>query len=167
MTIEQDVNKPAVPNRIELFEIDCTMIEGLGTLYRLTNNHTAVNFGGSVYSPYPIAITGIQQTSEGAPPRPSLSISNVNKLIGTLAFVYNDVVGAKVSYIETFSSYLNTGDRISAPPLKYEITRKVTHNKIGLTFELRSALDKERAYLPKRQMLKRDYPGLGINKWIR
>jgi lambda family phage minor tail protein L len=167
MTIEQDALKAALPHRIELFEIDATMIEGLATTYYLTNNQTSVNFGGLTYTPYPIAISGIQQTSDGAPPRPVLSISNINKIIGTLAFLYNDIVGAKVSYIETFSTYLNTGSRISAPPLKYEIRRKPTHNKIGLTFELRSALDNERSYLPRRQMLKRDFPGLGINKWIK
>jgi hypothetical protein len=31
---------------------------------------------------------------------------------------------------------------------------------------LRSPLDKERAFLPKRQMLRRDFPGLSINKHV-
>jgi hypothetical protein len=34
----------------------------------------------------------------------------------------------------------------------------------SLSFELRSPLDSDRGMLPKRQMLKRDFPGLGINK---
>lgn len=166
MSLEQDVNKAAAPPYLELFEIDCTTIQGVETMYLLTSNQTAVQFGGDTYQPFPIQITGVEQTSDGAPPRPRLDIANINKLFGTLAFMYGDIVGAKVVYIRTFEPYLNQESRISAPPMRYFIGRKISHNKVGLSFELRSPLDKERAYLPKRQMLKRDFPGLGINKRI-
>jgi lambda family phage minor tail protein L len=167
MSIEQDVNKPVAPAKIELFIIDLTMIDGIETTYRFTKNKTAVNFGNETYQPYPIQLLDFEQSSDGAPPRPRLDIANINKLFGTLAFVYGDIVGGKVTQIETFETYLNLSSSISAPPRRFLIRRKISHTKIGLSFELSSPLDRERAHLPRRQMLKRDFPGLGINKIMR
>jgi lambda family phage minor tail protein L len=133
---------------------------------RITNGSTAL-FGGETYSPFPVHISGISQSSEGAPPRPSISIANVNKYIGAMAFQYGDIIGSTVTYIRTFEPYLNQVSRISLPPLRYYIAKKTVHDKTVLSFELRDFRDKERAYMPKRQMLKKDFPGLGINKNVR
>ena len=156
---------------IELFEVDCTSISSIGTVYYLTTNLTSVTFGGIVYSPFPIRLNGINITSDGAPARPTIELANISntsgvlmKFIGSLAFLHEDLIGAKVSYIRTFADYINLPSRISGPPLKYFIAKKNSHNRTSIVFELRSPLDKERAYLPRRQMLKRDFPGLGINK---
>lgn len=172
-TLDQAVLKTNLPAYIELFEVDCTAITGIGVVYYFTTNHTPVSFGGTTYNPFPLQIEGIANTADGAPARPVLSISNIAnasgqlvRFIGSLAFLHEDLIGTKVTYIRTFESYLNTTARVSAPPMKYTISKKLEHNKISLRFELRSPLDKERAYLPKRQMLKRDFPGLGINKRI-
>lgn len=178
MSIQDDVRKSEVPAFIELFEIDLTdtNVDDLqGSVIRVTAMTDStdlgaiqqVSWGGNDYTPFPIAISGISQSSDGAPARPTLSIANIDKTIGQLAFIYNDVVGAKVTYIRTFEPYLNTNSRISLPPLKYFISKKSSHTRTGLSFELRSPLDKERAFLPKRQMLKAEFPGLGINKHIR
>ncbi|RKZ02643.1 hypothetical protein DRQ25_18450, partial [Candidatus Fermentibacteria bacterium] len=155
---------------IELFEVDCTNIPEINTVYYLTpmvDGASKVHFGNNDYDPFPIDIEGIDQSSEGAPARPTVVIANINKLFGSLSFLYEDLVGCTVTYIRTFAIYLDTANKISAPPLKYTISRKVSHTSKGLSWELRSPLDKERAFLPGRQMLKRDFPGLGINKSIR
>ena len=178
MSIQDDVRKSEVPAFLELFEIDLTdtnVTELIGSVIRVTamtdstdlTNIQQVNWGGNTYMPFPIAISGISQTSDGAPARPTLSIANIDKTIGQLAFIYNDVVGAKVTYIRTFAPYLNLTSSISLPPMKFFISKKSSHTRTGLSFELRSPLDKERAFLPKRQMLKSEFPGLGINKHIR
>lgn len=183
MSIQDDVRKSEVPAFIELFEIDLTdtnvIVDGVaileGSIIRVTAMTDSadlgaiqqVSWGGNDYTPFPVAISGISQSSDGAPARPTLSIANIDKTIGQLAFLYNDIVGAKVTYIRTFEPYLNTNSRISLPPLKFFISKKSSHTRTGLSFELRSPLDKERAFLPKRQMLKAEFPGLGINKHIR
>ena len=159
---------------VELFEMDCTSIPGLGNIYYFTTNKTPITYGNIIYQPFPLKLSGIDITSDGAPARPTIEISNISnsdgsilKFIGSLAFLYQDIIGAKITYIRTFSDYLNINNsRISGPPLKFFIAKKTSHNKLSLAFELRSFLDKERAYLPKRQMLKRDFPGLGLNKNI-
>jgi lambda family phage minor tail protein L len=169
MTISQDIQKNAVPVFVELFEIDFSSTnipELAGSIMRITNGSTAL-FGGETYSPFPVHISGISQSSEGAPPRPSISIANVNKYIGAMAFQYGDIIGSTVTYIRTFEPYLNQVSRISLPPLRYYIAKKTVHDKTVLSFELRDFRDKERAYMPKRQMLKKDFPGLGINKNVR
>jgi len=172
-SIDLEVLKANVSAYIELFEMDCTAISGIGIVYYLTTNKTAVSFGGITYNPFPMSIEGIKSSSDGAPARPTIQMSNIAnnlgslmKFIGSLAFLHEDLIGVKVTYIRTFASYLNSASRISAPPLKYTISKKIEHNKTSLKFELRNPLDKERAYLPKRQMLKRDFPGLGINKRV-
>lgn len=174
MTIKQDILKNTVPAYVELFEIDfsTTNIPALaGNVFRCapmaTAGSTPLQFGGNSYTPFPIQISGVSFSAEGAPPRPQITIANVNKYIGALAFQYGDIIGSTVTYIRTFDTYLNTGSSISLPPLKYFISKKMSHDKTFLAFELRDFRDKERAFLPKRQMLKKDFPGLGINKNVR
>ena len=178
MTIQQDVLKSEIPVLIELFKVDLSKTNepGLaGSILYLTPMTNAadisapqpVSFGGNSYSPFPLQITGIESSSEGAPARPTLAVSNISKYFGGLVFAYNDIIGAEVTYIRTFSTYLNTSSEISMPPMRYQIAKKVSHNKAAISFELRSFNDKERAFMPKRQMLKKDFPGLGINKYVR
>lgn len=175
MTIAQDVLNPIGNEYVELFDIDLssTNLSALGsTILRYTPirlSTATINFGGAGYdySPFPLEITGITHNTDAAPARPQLTISNINKYIGGLSFLYGDLVGAKVTYIRTFSNYLNLTSRISLPPIKYVIRQKLSHNKLILVYELGIPLDKEHSFMPKRQMLKRDFPGLGVNKSAR
>jgi len=176
-TIHQVVISPDAPALVELFEIDCSVIGQ--PIYYLTNATSQLNFGideasqPRTYYPFPLMFSGLEINSDGAPARPKLDIGNLRglsgellKLFGSLAFLYGDLVGISVTYIRTFEPYLNLTTRISAPPLKYYVAKKISHNRMGISFELRSPLDKERAFLPKRQMLRKDFPGLSINKNI-
>jgi lambda family phage minor tail protein L len=165
MTINQDITAPSVSPYIELFKLDLSTIPGLANIYYLTpSSSTQVVWSGQTYLPWAIKIDGIESNGEGSPARPSLSIGNldINKLIGTLVFANSDIIGAELTYIRTLDSYLNTS--ISLPPITYTISRKTSHNSQVIQFELRSFNDKERAYLPDRQMLKRDFPGLGTGR---
>lgn len=178
MTIAQDVLKTEVPAFIELFDIDlsstneASLVNSVLRFTPMTDGTDLANlhnvmFGGNTYYPFPIQLSGVSFSSEGAPPRPQLSIANIDKAIGDFVFKYGDIIGTTVIYTRTFTSYLNTSNKISLPPLKYFISKKLSHNKNTLSFELRDFRDKERAMLPKRQMLKKDFPGLGINKYVR
>ena len=168
-----------LPAYVELFKVDCTSIPNNANVFYITPNLAAdgvskVIFGGQTYEPYPIALSGLAQNSDGAYPRPRLDVANIYgatitgvNIFNNLVKIYQDLIGTQVTYTRTFSIYLNLTSSISAAPLKFYIAKKLNHDNVGISFELRSALDKERAYLPARQMLKRDFPGLGINKAIR
>lgn len=125
-----------------------------------------ITFDSRLYVAFPIKITGLERTTSGAPPRAELHFANVvaPRLFGALAFLFGDIIGATVIYRRTFDnpSYLSAG--LQAPPMKFTIVRKVTHNRTGVSFELKTPLDDDRNWLPGRQMLQRDFPGLGINK---
>lgn len=170
-TLDQLILKPELTAEIELYVLDMTNIPEVNQIYRYVNMTDAtgagsVIFGGDTYTTYPIKLTGIQRQTTGALARPSISISNINKLFGSLSFLYEDLVGSKVTYIKTFAEFLGGAGAISAPPIRFTIGSKTNHTTESITWELRSPLDKEGGKLPGRQMLKRDFPGLGINKQV-
>jgi len=177
MTFKATSNLTTTSAYIELFKLDFSVLSGLYagvtlpvlllTPSGVNSNNTPINFGGEDYTPYPIQLTGLGANSNEAPPRPKLDIANIDKIIGNYTFLYGDVVGAVVTYIRTYEEYLGSSSSISAPSLKFTIARKISHTQSGISFELRTPLDKERAFLPARQMLKKDFPGLGVNKTIR
>lgn len=169
MSIESDVVLPVTPAYIELFQLDLSSIPALaGLIYYFTpSSYASLVWGGQTYLPWAIKLEGVSTSSDGAPARPLLTFGNLdaNKLIGTLVFTNSDIIGAKVKYIRTFESYLNTS--LSLPQITYTVGRKTIHNAGVVQFELRSPLDKERGYLPNRQILKKDFPGTGLSKGIR
>ncbi len=164
--VEQIAQLPEVPALVELFTIDLTPIGTPNVFYYtpMVGSSGYVVWDSHNYYPFPIQLVGLDTITAGAPPRAELHISNVNndKLFGTLAFAYGDLIGALVYYRRTFSNLLNTA--YASQPYKFVVSKKSTHNKSGLIFELKSIYDKDREYLPKRQMLRKDFPGLGINK---
>jgi lambda family phage minor tail protein L len=155
-----------LPAFIDLFDIDLTYIGRPEIFYftPMVGEGNKLTWGGHDYVPFPIAIQSLEATTSGAPPRAELHIANVldPRLFGSLAFLYNDLVGTRVTYRRTFSTLLNTS--ISSAALKFVINKKISQNKTGIVFEIKSIYDQDRAYLPKRQMLRKDFPGLGINK---
>jgi len=170
-TLEQHVQRSEVSAEVELFIIDLSNIPGITqSIYYLTPMTDSVTgnviFASNTYAPYPIEIQGIARGGSGASVRPTVSISNINKLFGSLSFLYEDLIGGSVTYIKTYAAYLGGAGSISAPPLKYTIGAKTVHTTEGITWELRAPLDRERGKLPGRQMLKRDFPGLGVNKQV-
>jgi lambda family phage minor tail protein L len=168
MSLETEVlTDQQLPAYIELFEIDAQTING--NIYRLTPmvnaNYTNLTWGGQVYTPWPITITGIAETSSGAPARPQVSLSNIDHYFGALAQTLEDMVGTKVIYRRTFASYLGTN--IASAPVRLKVNKLISRNKTGIVFELKSATDVDKLKLPRAQMLregKRPFPGLGINK---
>ena len=166
MTINTDVLKPALPALIKLFDIDATAITG--SVYRfttMTNAGIAVSWGGNSYTPFPIKLEGVAASSTEAPARPRLSVSAIDGFFGALISQHEDMVGAQITYRETFSTYLGTS--ISMPPSYFTVAKKLDDNKTGVIFELKSSLDIEGKWLPARQMLRDGslpFPGLGVNK---
>jgi lambda family phage minor tail protein L len=189
--LETLVKEAELPAYIELFEIELSLI-GLVNLY-LTNSTRSpegLTLGVStkkinginrdiperVFVPYPIAISGLEENSDGSFSRPQLAVANVDKFFGKLSFTYGDLVGCKVKYIRTFDdmSYLAAG--VTAPELTFTIGKKLSHNVKGIAYELRYPMDSERGSMPKNQILCdphinrtgewEEYPGVGKNKYI-
>lgn len=170
--IDNEVLRSELPAYLQLFEFNFNTanISGLSGYFRVSPSQSPAPtqlFGGDAFTfNFPIDIQGIEQTSGEAPARPQLTVSNVDKYFGTLCFAFQDLVGTEVIYYRTFAPYLNQSTRLALQPLKYVIAKKLDQIKNIITFELRDPSDKDRSYMPRRQMLKKDFPGLGVNKSV-
>lgn len=168
--INTKVLESTLPSYIELFIIDCRNIAAINDIFFVSPSATdteTIQFNGHTYEPFPIQISGVAQNSVEAPARPSLSIANVNNIFGKLARDYNDIVNAKVTYTRTFAEFLGLSGTISAPPIKYVVRKKVSQDRNVISFELGSILDYERATLPKRRILRKDFPGTTHSSFVR
>lgn len=115
-------------------------------------------FGGYTYTMFPIEAEGFERGSEGTMPTPTIKVSNVLGGISSIVYEYNDLVGATVRRIRTFRKFLDdqpTADPDAYFPIdEFVVNRKTTQNKVYVEWELRSVLDLEGKYIPKRVCLK-------------
>jgi len=162
----QSLNKPNLSEYIELFILDCSTVGG--GIFRFTpatNYGTTVVYGGNSYVPLPIKTEGWEWSSTGAPPRPTLTVSNVNKFLQGAVQTMGDIVGAKLTRIRTFRQFLDgqPGADVNAkfPDDVYLIEQKTTHNKMEISWILSSVLDRPGLKLPRRQILRdKGFPGV-------
>ena len=171
---------------IELFELE--LVEGLHyatgnpdsviTTYRWHSGMTAAGAGSIVfnsqtYTPMPIEAEGFDYKSgqNDAQARPILRISNLLSTVSTILIevnkvtVGNDLLNAKVTRIRTAAMFLNGESTANSSATSrnevYFIVRKSTENREIVEFELAQAWDLPGVKLPKRQVLPRQFPGIG------
>lgn len=171
MTIQQEIRKPNPDAFVELFELDCSSLGG--TIYRfspnLTENYTSVTFNNKSWQAMPIQCEGFSYSTSEAPAKPTISVSNISKVLLASVIGLGDIVGAKLTRYRTFRRYLGDGAEPNGqaflPVDIFYIERKVSHNKYSITWQLTSELDKINQKLPKQLFLKRDFPGLAASRF--
>lgn len=164
--IQQDLQKLAPGQLVELFELDCTTVGG--DVLRFHNGSNELNgdvvFNGLTYTAYPIQARGFEFSGKGQLPRPSLTVANVTGLLGALVRTYEDLVGCKLTRRRTMVKYLDAvnftgGVNPTADPTAqlpedvYFIDRKSTENKLVIEFELAAAFDIAGVQLPRRYIV--------------
>lgn len=134
-------------------------------------NAYSIKYGGIDYQPLPIEASGFEYKGDGALPRPSIRVSNLqSRITGLLLGINqvtpgNDLNGAQVKRIRTLSKFLDSdnwqngqnpyGNPDSSagaqlPQEIYYIDRKVTENREFVEFELVSSLDLNGVKIPRR-----------------
>lgn len=169
MTIAQDIQKPVLPGIIELYIFDMVAIGG-PVLYFTPNvspNGVGnVSFGGQVYNPLPVGGTGWEVSIDGAPPRPSMKISNITRFIQPFLTQYKDCVGTKVTRMITTETYLDSGATPDGTAVLsnqvYYVNQLASQTKYEVEFKLASPLDNPNLKLPKEQVLRNKFPGAGL-----
>lgn len=168
MTIHTELQKGALPSMVELYELDLTPL-GEGILYFTphTQGGTAnVAFGGQVYLPMPIRVTGLSQSTGGAPPRPTLVVSNVTRFIQPFITENQDLVGMVLTRKLTLDKFLDGGsspdDTQVISVTKLVIQQKVRMNKVEVEFMLSSPLDQPNLKLPQGIVLRTQFPAAGL-----
>lgn len=159
-SIEKRAQQSSPGALIDLFQIDLTRLGG-GILYftpQVNPDQSSVQFGGETYVPVPIEVTGFERNAKGPFPRPRVRIANINLAASALVRDYQDMVGATVTHIQTFTDYLDTGptpDPGQHFPLNvYRVHAKLAQNRLAIEFELSASIDQEGRKLPGRQVLR-------------
>jgi lambda family phage minor tail protein L len=141
-------------------------------------NQSQVWFRGNAYHPVPIVTEGFEMKSDGSLPRPTLtfvSLKAINDLSSNNQFAslkralleLNNMIGAKVLRIRTFSKFLDSANNThikgagqftestnpELPRDLYYVERKISEDKNSMQFELASTMDMENFKLPGRLCL--------------
>ena len=181
-----ELQKPDPSAIIELFELE--LVEGLHyatgnpdnvtTTYCWHSGMTAagagsIGFGSKTYTPMPIEAEGFDQKSgqSDSLPRPVLRVSNLLSTVSTILIEVNkitagnDLLNAKLTRIQTLAMFLN-GESTANPNAtsRYQIflvDRKSVENREVVEFELSAIIDQPNFKIPKRQVLPRQFPGVG------
>ena len=181
-----ELQKPNPSAIIQLYELE--LVEGthyatgnpdnVTTTYCWHSGMTAAGAGSIVfnsqtYTPMPIEAEGFDYKSgqNDAQARPVLRISNLLSTVSTILIEVNkittgnDLLNAKVTRIRTAAIFLDGGSSANPNATSrnevYFIARKSTENRELVEFELAQAWDLPGVKLPKRQVLPRQFPGIG------
>ena len=181
-----EYQKPDPSAVIELFELE--LVEGthyatgnpdnITTTYRWHSGMTAAGAGSIVfnnqtYTPMPIEAEGFDYKSgeNESQSRPILRISNLLSTVSTILIEVNkitngnDLLNAKVTRIRTAAMFLDGESTANTSATSrneiYFIERKSTENRSIVEFELSQFSDLPGFKIPKRQVLPRQFPGIG------
>lgn len=157
-TIKEQIVKPNVGAFVDLFHIDMTPVGVNLHFYFTPSSRTPIAFGGETYNPFPIAISGKDTNSNGAPGRVTLMVDNITQMVASALISYGDMVGGHVTYLRTFENFLDGkadgGTSQSFPVQRYIILQKASFSQQSIEFVLGTELDRPGLMLPRRQCLK-------------
>ena len=171
---------------IELFTVTLdSSLHGATTVYRFHDGSNMNSSGelvweGNTYQRFPVKAEGFEFTGKGQIPRPKFTVSNALGTITALMALVNqttpgnDLPGAKFTRIRTLARYIYAANFTSGtnpfgtpdpssklPDEIYFIDRKLSENRDTVEFELVSELDLLNLRLPRRQVTKDIFPGVG------
>lgn len=120
--------------------------------------------GANAYHYIPVNADGFDYTDDTLP-RPILSFDNTDSFFSLKTRFFKDFIGYEVRRIRTFVKFLHgknfpnninpygspTEDSFATE--KYVVNQKTTENNQVISFELASALEKERAFIPNRKIV--------------
>lgn len=159
ITVVRDIQKLDPGARIELFDLDATVLGG-GSIYfhaGTTADRQPLVWKGNTYNPWPIEVNGYEINGRGQLPTPKMRVANIGGVVTALALAYDDLVGATVIRRRTLAKYLDGApgaDPTAELPLDvYYVERKISETRLMVEFELASALDVEGVQLPRRQVI--------------
>lgn len=179
MPLNLDAQQLAPGDRVRLFEVDCTEFDGPALYFH--NHpipHTAdeiaaaggddstltaksIWWQGNEYKAWPTQIDGLEMTSDGSAPTPTLAVGNIDGTITALCLVYQNLAQAKVRVHTTFAHYLDARNfpdgNESADPTQerlevWYIDSKASEDSESVTFQLSSPADLQGIMIPTRQI---------------
>ena len=121
-----------------------------------------VEYDNQIYNPMPYKATGFTYQTQGVPPSPSLTISNVGLEITSLINEWNDLVGARLTRRRVLARHLDDGadpdPNAHWPDESWFVQQKESENKLLVQFKLSTAFDLDGVLLPRRRALRYTCP---------
>lgn len=171
-TIRSEMQSLSPSALIELYALDMTNTVSGGILYFHAGTNALsgpVVWQGQVYTPWPIETKGFDLTTDGALPRPRLSVANTGGLFSGEIQANDDLLGCMLVRKRTYARFLDAvnfpgGVNPEADPNKFApdeqwfIDQKVSENRYIVEFDLASPFDLMGIQLPYRQVIKNSCP---------
>lgn len=174
MSFTADIQQLEPGQLVQLIEIDGTSF-GMEDILRFhalnissegwaafaPGNLPAIIWQGNQYDPYPYELKGVELSSTGSQPTPTLSVGNVGNYVTALCLQYDDLVKAKVKIHTTLVKYLDaanwTAGNPNASPADervqlFYVNEKSKETRSQVDFELCSSFDVQSLQLPSRQI---------------
>ena len=159
MSIRADEQRLDVGTVVELFEIDASAVGG--NRHRFVPgpwNGAPVTYDKVVYTPTPVALTGLGYSLAGPAPRPTLCISRLNAAIANAAVGTERWRGAKLTRLRTLARYLDGQPQADPerhwPAEIWIVERCASATKGEVVWQLASPLDLGGRTLPGRQIIR-------------
>jgi|GEM_PF-674727 len=119
------------------------------TVYRLTKQPEAIEFGGFTYSPFPISHSTVTRDNTGDLPTTSLTVSNMTREIIATLENYDGLVGQRVRIMLTHSLLLAGGGIVLAEEDFEVINSSATADSVTLQLGTMNLFDSR---VPKNRM---------------
>lgn len=171
MSIQREANSLHPDALIELFDFDTIGIGGTEIVY-LTNRaigNDPLLWKGNSYLPFPMQFSGVSFAADNtALARPTLSLSNVDKVVLLAIGTLGDLTGTVLRRTRTFHKYTDTGESANIlmhyPIEEFIIIRKSNVGSKQLVYELATSFDRPNLKLPKEVIL-RDTRFPGVSRY--
>ena len=169
---------------IELFTLELnSSLHGNNNTFRfhagVNDSNADIIWQGDQYTKFPVKAEGFEYTGSGQIPRPVFTVSNILSTITALMIQVNtvtpgnDLNGSKFTRIITMAKFLDNANFASGtnpygtpsadefPREIFFIDRKITESRGLVSFELVSEMDLVNLRLPRRQVTRKLFPGVG------
>lgn len=174
MSFTQDIQQLEPGQLVQLIEIDGTAF-GMENILRFhahniasdgwaafaAENLHAIIWQGNQYDPYPYELKGMELSSTGSQPTPTLSVGNIGNYVTALCLQFDDLVKAKVKIHTTLAKYLDAANWTAGNPNAspsdervqlFYVNAKSQETRAQVDFELCSPFDVQSLQLPSRQI---------------
>ncbi len=144
---------------LDLYEVDLSRFGG--NVYRFHDGMNGllkpVIWQGNRYDPYPVQVTGLSMTAQGASARPKMTFANIDGLLTAINNDYDDALGAIVTRRQVMEQYLdavnfpdgnNQADPSREAVQKFVIEQRENSDSDFVTYVLALPTETDNAQIP-------------------
>lgn len=146
---------------LDLYEVDLSRFGG--NVYRFHDGMNGllkpVIWQGNRYDPYPVQVTGLSMTAQGASARPKMTFANIDGLLTAINNDYDDALGAIVTRRQVMEQYLdavnfpdgnNQADPSREAVQKFVIEQRENSDSDFVTYVLALPTETDNTQIPAR-----------------